>query len=90
MDPAIEEPEKEFLLGDWDYDTIAYRTFDTKIFLDSNPFADHCFSHVNMLLLQKTDTDITIKQIAEQSGMKYADRFRIETKWDIFTPDPKS
>ena len=22
--------------------------------------------------------------------MKYADRFRIETKWDILTPDPKS
>ena len=61
MDPAIEEPEKEYLLEAWDYDTIAYRTFDTKIYLDGNPFADHCFSHVNMLLLQKTDTDITIK-----------------------------
>ena len=22
--------------------------------------------------------------------MPYADRFRIENKWDIFTPDPKS
>ena len=65
MDPAVEEPEKDFLSGSWGYDTIAYRTFDTKIYLEGNPFSDHCFSHVNLLLLQKTDTDISIKQIAE-------------------------
>ena len=90
MDPKREEPDKDYLFGSWGYDTISYRTYDAKIYLDNNPIADHCLSHVNILLLKKTDTDIVIKTISEQTGMPYADRFRIENKWDIFTPDPKS
>lgn len=46
MDPKREEPDKDYLFGSWGYDTISYRTYDAKIFLDNNPIADHCISHV--------------------------------------------
>ena len=89
-DPLITEPEKDYLQSAWGYDTISYRTYDAKMYVDDNPFSDHCFTRTNLLLLQKTDTDLVIKQVFETSGVIYADRFRVYAKWDIFSPDPKS
>ena len=88
QDPS--NSEKDFLKGAWDYDTIAYRTYDTKMYVDDNPFSDHCFSRMNLLLLEKSDSDIVIKEVVETSGVIYTDRFRMEAKWDIYSPDPKS
>ena len=45
---------------------------------------------MNLLLIEKSETEIVTVEIAESSGMAYADRFRVVAKWDIFTPDPRS
>ena len=58
--------------------------------IKNNPFSDECFSHINMLLIEKTDTSLVIVEIVENTGMAYADRFRVKSKWDIYSPDPKS
>ena len=51
MDAAINEPDKDYLQGSWDYDTIALRTFDVKVHLENNPLSDELLSHVDILLL---------------------------------------
>ena len=45
---------------------------------------------MNLLLIEKSETEIVTVEIAESSGMAYADRFRVVAKWDIFTADPRS
>ena len=82
--------DKDFVKSDDGKETISYRTYDAKMKIEDNPFADECFSHMNMLLIEKTDTSLVIVEIVENSGMAYADRFRVKSKFDIYSPDPKS
>ena len=82
--------DKDFVKSDNGKETISYRTYDVKMKIEDNPFADECFSHMNMLLIEKTDTSLVIVEIVENSGMAYADRFRVKSKFDIYSPDPKS
>ena len=89
-DPVAEEPDKDYLHGGFNWDAISYRTYDAKMYIDDNPFSDHCFTRTNLVLLNKTDTDLVIKQVFETSGVVYADRFRVYAKWDIYSPDPRS
>ena len=54
----------KFIVNGWGYDTISYRKFVAKVYVD-NPFADYVFSHVNLLLLNYTDTNITTATVSE-------------------------
>ena len=74
----------------WDRDVISYRTYDAKLYVDENPFSDHVFALKNILLLEKTETTLILKELIETHGVLYATRFQIWVKWDIFTPDPRS
>jgi len=87
-DPA--NANKDYILHAWDKSVISYRTYDSKLYVDSNPFSDHVMSFKNILLLEKTDTSIVIKELIETHGVIYSERFNMFAKWDIFTPDPKS
>ena len=58
--------------------------------MSGNPFSDHAFSKMNLILLEKTDTEIITKEVVESSGMAYADRFRVMARWDILSPDERS
>ena len=82
--------DKDFVKSDDGKETLSYRTYDAKMKIEDNPFADECLSHMNMLLIEKTDTNLVIVEIAETSGMMYADRFRVKSKWDIYSSDPRS
>ena len=44
--------DKELSTIEWDYEMIAYRTFDAKVYVDGHPSADHVISHVSFLLLE--------------------------------------
>ena len=82
--------DKDFLLHAWDRDVISYRTYDSKLYISENPFSDHVFSLKNILLLEKTDTTLVLKEVIETHGVMYSTRFQMWAKWDIFTPDPAS
>lgn len=74
----------------WDKEVISLRTYDAKLYIDDNPFSDHVLERKNILLLEKTDTTIVLKELIETSGVVYAKKFHMIAKWDIFTPDPRS
>ena len=53
-----------YIINGWGYNTVSYRNFVAKVYVD-NPFADYVFSHVNLLLLNYTDTNITTATVSE-------------------------
>ena len=81
---------KSFYTDRWGYDLKSYRTFDAKVYVDGNPLSDHMQSHINMLLLDKSDSSIVSAEVIESSGMMYSERFQVIAKVEVFTPSPLS
>jgi len=73
-DPA--NAGKEYLMSGWDKDTISWRNYNAHLHVSDNPFGANDVTELkNILLLEKTDTNITIKEVMELSDVMYTSRF---------------